>query len=56
MPDDKGQDKDAGISPALRVMLIEWRRTRITEANAIADLLGLGRTVVVKDNDKDIDT
>lgn len=38
----RSRNRDApDVTPALRVMLVEFRRARITEANAIADLLGL---------------
>lgn len=29
------------LSPALRMLLVEWRRVRITEANELSKLLGM---------------
>lgn len=37
----RDDDETPDIPPALRVVLIQWRRARITEANELSRLLGL---------------
>lgn len=44
-------DADA-VSPALRIMLVEWRRTRIQEANSIARLIGLEVVMTTREHER----
>jgi len=47
---DKRRD---GLPPALRTLLVEWRRVRITEANELSRLLGMPGVKVDREKRRD---